>query len=639
MSRSRPSRPDPDDDGQLGLFAPAAEPPPPPPPPPPSSPRRPVASDLAWNPAAELRRLVEELVRATALSQSLVNAELNKRLGVRSRTGADLEMVRAAVDTARGWLAEAESARAGSLDHLKGSRRALSGVRVTEEQEAARAEFTAEQHLALQAGAGTGKTTTLILLAAAAARRRGQYLAFNRPIAAAAAAKFPPNVVCRTAHSLAHAAVGRRYEKRLQAPRKPAWQAGAALGIAPTMELQIGDRTVTNRGLAYAMVRTVRTFCQSADTHLTLRHVPWLRGLGGKAEHDLLAKMVLPHARRAWEEIQDPAGEVMPFEHDHYFKMWALGEPRVAGDFLLLDEAQDTNPALEKVFNAQRDHAQLIMVGDSAQAIYGWRGARDVMTDFEGRQLHLTQSFRFGPDLAAEANRWLTLTGSPLRLRGDPGQHTTLGPGGTPDAVLCRTNVGAMVTILDLLAQNKHVALAGGGTALEKLAEAAGELKAGRRAGHPELTLFSTWRELQEYAESDPSGGDLLPLIELIDNYSADVILRAVRRLADEQHAQVVVSTAHKAKGKEWPTVRIAPDFEPTPGEETDEHGDPLPRPLEPAEARLAYVAVTRARRHLDPGGLAWLDHHPDAPPRHRNSPAAPSAPASPWNLLGPSPR
>ncbi|MFF4599853.1 hypothetical protein [Amycolatopsis sp. NPDC001319] len=25
------------------------------------------------------------------------------------------------------------------------------------------------------------------------------------------------------------------------------------------------------------------------------------------------------------------------------------------------------------------------MVGDSAQAIYGWRGARDVMTGFHGR--------------------------------------------------------------------------------------------------------------------------------------------------------------------------------------------------------------------------------------------------------------
>ncbi|WTG14190.1 UvrD-helicase domain-containing protein [Streptomyces sp. NBC_01589] len=45
---------------------------------------------------------------------------------------------------------------------------------------------------------------------------------------------------------------------------------------------------------------------------------------------------------------------------------------RIPCDFLFLDEAQDTNPVVEKIFNAQRDHAELVMVGDSAQAIDQW---------------------------------------------------------------------------------------------------------------------------------------------------------------------------------------------------------------------------------------------------------------------------
>ncbi|WP_202868925.1 UvrD-helicase domain-containing protein [Kribbella antibiotica] len=81
----------------------------------------------------------------------------------------------------------------------------------------------------------------------------------------------------------------------------------------------------------------------------------------------------------------------MPFKHDHYLKMWALTRPQIPGEFLLLDEAQD--PAVERVFLDQGRHAQLVMVGDSAQAIYGWRGARDVMTGFGGRQLALSQVF------------------------------------------------------------------------------------------------------------------------------------------------------------------------------------------------------------------------------------------------------
>jgi hypothetical protein len=37
----------------------------------------------------------------------------------------------------------------------------------------------------------------------------------------------------------------------------------------------------------------------------------------------------------------------------------------------------------------------------------------------------------------------------------------------------------------------------------------------------------------------------------------------------------------------------------------------PLPVPIEPGEARLAYVAVTRAQHHLDLGGLSWINRHP----------------------------
>lgn len=84
------------------------------------------------------------------------------------------------------------------------------------------------------------------------------------------------------------------------------------------------------------------------------------------------------------------------------------------------------------------------MVGDSAQAIYGWRGASDVMTRFDGHALTLSQSFRFGPRLADEANRWLTMADAPIRLTGADAIPTELAPVERPDAVLCRTNIGAL---------------------------------------------------------------------------------------------------------------------------------------------------------------------------------------------------
>jgi hypothetical protein len=650
-SRSQGS-PEPDD--RLPLFNGSPRPADPAPPQPAKS------GSTDWIPLAELRRLVGQLARASALSHGAVNAEINRRLGVRSRAGADVELVRRAVEVATTWLAEL-AAPAPTAPGAPGPSSDLGAAwparqptaafrRPTAEQEVAVEVFRSGNHLALQAGAGTGKTTTLTMLARAD-RRQGRYIAFNKAIAADAAAKFSRNVACRTAHSLAYEQAGRSFEKRLRSPRKPAWRSAADLGITPKTQLRIGDRTVTNKGLAYAMVRTVRRFCYSADTALRLTHVPRLRGLHEEDLHYQLAQFVLPYARRAWEDLQNPAGGAMRFEHDHYLKMWALNNPTIHGDYLLLDEAQDTNPVLEEVFNAQRTHAQLVMVGDSAQAIYGWRGARDVMADFDGEQLALSQSFRFGPALAQEANRWLTLVESPIRLRGTPAITTTIGPVDSPDAILCRTNVGAMVAVMELLADNRRVALVGGGKALEDLAIAAGQLKAGRRASHPELVLFSTWGELQDYAEFDPSGQDLMPLVDIIDEHGVEVILAAVRKLSEEDDAQIVISTAHKAKGREWPTVQIAPDFEPAPSEETDAHGRPVPTPILPEEARLAYVAVTRARQHLDPVGLAWFDTHPDAPARDTAPTAPPLRPelptegfraadgaASPWDLLGPPP-
>ncbi|WP_425842319.1 UvrD-helicase domain-containing protein [Streptomyces fractus] len=476
----------------------------------------------------------------------------------------------------------------------------------TDEQTAAADAFSNGEHLSLQAGAGTGKTSTLALLAHSTPRS-GRYLAYNRTIAADARTRFPSTVTCKTAHALAFAAVGHRYTRRLNAPRRPAWVTSQALGL--TRPLRIGSREISQRALSNAALRTVAHYCHSADTTLTKRHVPRLRGLEDPGHHAELADHLVPFAQRAWIDLQHFDDSAVRFDHDHYLKIWALTRPRIDADFLLLDEAQDTNPVVEQVFLAQREHAQLVMVGDSAQAIYHWRGAKDVMAGFDGSHITLTQSFRFGPDLAAEANRWLALAGAPLRLRGTDTVPTELGPVQRPDAVLCRTNVGAMAQVMQFMSAGFRVALAGGGQSLNALAQAAKDLKEGRRTHHPELVLFTTWGDLQDYAAHDPSGRDLQPLVDLVDAHGPDAILAAVARLVPEDSADITVSTAHKAKGREWALVKIADDFEPRVSADGGDSPPPAASPpIDDGEARLAYVAVTRARSRLDRGGLAWAD-------------------------------
>ncbi|WP_432175594.1 UvrD-helicase domain-containing protein [Streptomyces sp. Tue6028] len=481
----------------------------------------------------------------------------------------------------------------------------------TDEQTAAADAFHTGDHLALQAGAGTGKTTALTLLARTTTRR-GRYLAYNRAIAQDARTRFPGTVQCKTAHALAYAAVGHRYTRRLNAPRRPAWQTGQALGV--TNAIRIGDRAISQRALSNAVLRTVTRFCHTTDTKITRHHVPCLRGLEDKDLHRELSAHILPFARKAWCDLQNPDDGAVRFDHDHYLKIWALTQPRIDADFLLLDEAQNTNPVVEHICLAQRRHAQLVMVDDSAQAIYHWRGAKDIMTGFGGTQLTLSQSFRFGPQLAEEANRWLHLADAPIRLTGADTVPTELGVVDQPDAVLCRTNVGAITQVMTLMAAGCRVGLVGGGESLSTLAQAARDLKEGRRTHHLELVLFPTWGELQDYAAHDPAGRDLQPFVDLVDTHGAEAILAAVARLVPEPQAQVSVSAAHKAKGREWALVKIADDFTPPRATSTLPHPPEhtAPGPINDSEARLAYVAVTRTRRRLDLGGLSWIDQHPD---------------------------
>jgi len=474
-------------------------------------------------------------------------------------------------------------------------------VRATAEQQAARDAFAAGRDLALIAGAGAGKTSTLVLMGAAT-RRRGLYMAYNKAAADDAARRFGGNVECRTSHSLAFRAVGIRYEDRLRnSPRRPARETARLLGLAG--DLDVGSAQLTVAHQARLVMGMVTRFCRTADREVSARHLEHVNGLDPKA-HDQLAAYLLPYATRAWEDVCSPDG-VLKFDHEHYMKMWGLSRPALPADFVLLDEAQDTNPVVEEVFLAQS--AQRVCVGDPAQRIYAWRNARDVMTGFPAEHLYLTESFRFGPAIAQQANRWLRHAGFELRLRGRGPADSRLAEldDDGADAVLCRGNADAVHEVLRQLEQGVPVALVGGGRELRRLAEAATDLKAGRRTGHPELFLFTTWAEVQDYAETDPEAQSLRTIVNLIDGFGPDTIIDAVSRLSSEEAAKVVVSTAHKSKGREWEAVRIGGGFHAPP---TDESG--IQRPLRADEARLIYVAVTRARHVLDQGMLCWIDEY-----------------------------
>jgi hypothetical protein len=477
----------------------------------------------------------------------------------------------------------------------------VSAPRPTGEQQAIIDAYQTNANLVIEAGAGTGKTSTLRMLAACNPHRRGVYVAYNKAIATDAKRSFPASVTCATAHSLAFRAVGRRFAHRLNGPRMPARQTAKELGITRPLAIpHVG--LLAPQQVARLVMETITRFCHSDAAQVEPWHVPKRPGLEEAVSVAVLREALVPLAQRAWADLSDPDGRLR-FTHDCYLKLWQLSEPRLPADYVLLDEAQDANPVVAAIVERQ-SHAQRILVGDRCQAIYGWRGAIDAMSRFAAdHRLCLSQSFRFGPAIAAEANKWLQLLDAPLRLRGFDPITSTVGPVACPDSVLCRTNAEAVRQLLMAADAGRKAALVGGGTEIRRLAEAAISLRAGTGTDHPELFVFRTWGEVQEYVEQDAGGSDLKVFVQLIDTYGAEVVIDIVDRLSPEEVAETVVSTAHKAKGREWATVRIAGDF---PKPRRNYNGQPAEVPR--ADAMLAYVAVSRARQALDPQGLAWVE-------------------------------
>ncbi len=471
----------------------------------------------------------------------------------------------------------------------------------TDEQRHALAMFSEGLGLAIEAGSGTGKTSTLQLLAEST-KRRGQYVAFNRAIVEEAQRRMPHTVAASTMHSLAFRTKGAPFKRRLDSGRMASAQLARMLRIDPiTVTYDGKPKVIQPATLGSLAMRAIVNFCQSADRTPGSDHVPYIPGIDepdadGRrawANNDEVRRKLAPALERAWADLIDPNGQ-LPFRHDHYLKAYELDAPQIPAEFILFDEAQDAAPVMESIVFQQKS-AQLVVVGDANQAIYGWRGAVDSLTRFKEQgeaATSLTRSFRFGPPIADVANTILGRLDSELRLTGSDNVESTIAELADEevDAILCRTNATAVTTLMRQQMGDRPVHLLGGGKDVLSFARAARDLKAGAPTTHPELACFTSWPEVQAYVEQDPSGDELRLLVKLVDEFGVDAIVKALDNMPGEYDGTLVVSTAHKAKGREWNRVRLAPDF-PNPDEKK---GDLA------GEWKLLYVAATRARHTLD---------------------------------------
>ncbi|MFE6967004.1 UvrD-helicase domain-containing protein [Agromyces sp. NPDC057679] len=512
-------------------------------------------------------------------------------------------------------------------------------LRLTGEQHDAVQMYLSGQNFSIKALAGTGKTTTLRSIAGMHPRRRGLYLAFNKSVQREAEKKFEDTRVdCRTAHALAFPGYGRPRMDRLRLRTNNTEKARI---------LEMGRVDINGYGRVHkfapatfmkVVTSTVDKFATVADTEITtaLVTIPEklrqkfvlseaaLKKIGSdKIELELareaednaadeFTEKVVEWAKIYWADVTSLDG-VLPVSHQHYLKLFALDRPQLRYEYILFDEAQDADELMLDVVKSQ-ENCQLIAVGDSNQAIYGWRGAVDALDKFEGQSTTLTQSFRFGPEIAEFANVYLEVLGSELRVQGTPGRKSSVFTDHhsyqVPNAIICRSNAGCMMEILENLKAGRSVGIIGERKAeeLRSLAQAAVDLEQKGFSLHPDIVAsgFEKWDDIVKAAQQEADDGDpseLLMMIGLIARLGAESIIAAIDSTVPIEEADVAVGTAHTAKGGEWWHVRIGNDFR-EPGIDSDTGEQ---KAIRREELRLLYVAVTRAQRHLDAMSVAWI--------------------------------
>jgi superfamily I DNA/RNA helicase len=599
----------------------------------------------------------------------------------------------------------------------------------------------------VQAKAGAGKTTTLEAIARRIqAFKPGEsqiiYVAFNTTVAAEAVKRMPSNVESRTGHSLSYRWSPKWMKDRMNGDRaKKSLRNGQDiadhLNIKKDMHSPSLENSVEPYDQAIMAMKAVDTFAYSADDTVNADHFEG-------TSFDLLTPedqaTMMEHANAIWADLSDENGQIK-FSQDAARKHWALSRPDLTkseggwtgANVLFIDEAQDTPPVLAKVVADQK--MQKVIVGDADQAIYGFTGATDFLSQAKGDiELPLNKSWRFGPQVADVGNRFLQMLNSKGRVVGGGPDSKIVSGMENPDAILVRTNAGMVAEIMSELEKGRTVGVPSKTKAdLVKLFKHAEQLKSGikGKAFHEDLAQYKTWKEFAKAAEDgeDPKAAMIFNLIE---TYGIPTLQQMIGRVQDpidskedrgEKHPlaspigqlfdkidvvrtggnvvlsggtwafnaklketleerglsglgwkwdgpnkqwiakgttpeekeavykrledlmleqdgapepqietkapDVIISTAHKAKGLEWSRVKIGKDFK---GPQKNKQTGQLVMPNDD-ELRLAYVAVTRAESELDPGSLGYVFQHsdenggtpganaPEAPPVHEPTP------------------
>lgn len=333
--------------------------------------------------------------------------------------------------------------------------------------------------------------------------------------------------------------------------------------------------------------------------------------------------------------------------HNMYLKHWQLQNPIIHTDFILYDEAQDASGVMLAILEQQMKHGtQVIFVGDPHQQIYAWRGAVNAMKQLDIDESFLTQSFRFGNEIAKFADLSLKIQGEKRTLtsgRPDikdkvhflPRCHHLIENDDDEKAIVLDKKqwFAWFKTHIEKNKDNKHALVCRSNSFAFEASMELNEIgikhfldvntkelsdifftihdfmsqdlkgKPKEKKQFPNLFAFRCIEnedDFKKHLAENENDQELTQYVNMYNRYGIEKLASALSQKNDDTNMHIC--TMHKSKGLEWDNVIIAPDifnFMLRPLTNLLDDEKQAFGTFNGEQYRLFYVAITRAKKNL----------------------------------------
>lgn len=415
-----------------------------------------------------------------------------------------------------------------------------------------------KSNLMIRAYAGTGKTSTLELIDTVAKPAPHLYLCFNKSVANEAIKRMASMTTVRTFNSLGH--------------RIWAQQCGGNLTLKSTKTVEIF------RSIVDEAPRAERDAIWSVYDQVT-HGVALAKALGYIPPKHAKADKALISASRFHGLLDEKPDDLTADLIDHILNLSIAAATRGTIDFndqvympalfgglfpkfplVLVDEYQDLSPVNHAMIAKLCVASRQIGVGDDAQSIYGFRGAKaggiaEAIERYSMTTLPLSISFRCPTEIVRNVH-WRV---PDFHASQDGGEVVTLGiisaadlaPDGT---FICRNNAPLFRAALGLLGTGFSVNVAGTDIG-PRLVKTMKRLGPGSMTQAQTISAIDDWLEAK-LAKESKTAADFAECMKVFARQGATLSTAiGYAEALFRQEGTIRLMTGHKAKGLEFPHV------------------------------------------------------------------------------------